>query len=95
MPDEINVDATKFDEILGRMLAAGQLLEAEIGNRVQAERIAKRNAAFARHKQGKAAKKLGQLTHKRARVSRLSIARRGIIGRGFDYLEPVLIPRAV
>jgi hypothetical protein len=60
MPDEIKIDAEKFDKILGRMMASKPLSKAEISARIKATSIAKRDAAFARHKQRKAAKKLGQ-----------------------------------
>lgn len=60
MPDEIKVDADEFDKILGRMLTAKPLSKEEISNRVKTERDARRKAAFVRHKQRKAAKKLGQ-----------------------------------
>ena len=60
MPDEIKANAAKFDRILKRMLDSKPLSKEEISTRIQAERIAKRDAAFARHKQRKAAKKLGQ-----------------------------------
>jgi hypothetical protein len=53
MPDEIKVDATKFDRILGRMLTAKPLTKAEISARIKAERDAKKANV-------KASKKLGQ-----------------------------------
>jgi len=59
MADEIMVDVAKFDKILGRMLSAKPITKAEISTRVQTEGVAKRDAAFARYKQRKAAKKIG------------------------------------
>jgi hypothetical protein len=38
MPDEIKVDADKFDRILGRMLNASPLTKAEISARIKTER---------------------------------------------------------
>jgi hypothetical protein len=40
MPDEIKVDAAKFDRILGRMLVAKPLPKAEISERIKAKREA-------------------------------------------------------
>jgi hypothetical protein len=60
MPEEIKVDAEKFDKILGRMMASKPLSKEEISTRIKTERDAKKAAAFARHRQRKAAKKLGQ-----------------------------------
>jgi hypothetical protein len=42
MPDEIKVDADKFDRILGRMLIAKPLSKAEISERIKAKREAGR-----------------------------------------------------
>ncbi|MGO9446551.1 MAG: hypothetical protein ACLPXB_17530 [Thiobacillaceae bacterium] len=60
MPDEIKVDAAKFDRILGRMLAAKPLSKEEISNRVKTERESKKAAAFKKFKARREAKKLGQ-----------------------------------
>jgi hypothetical protein len=46
MPDEIKVDAAKFDKILGRMLTAKPLSKEEISTRIKTERDAKRAAVF-------------------------------------------------
>jgi hypothetical protein len=51
MPDEIKVDAAKFDRILSRMLESKPLSKAEISARIKAERNAK--------KQGKPKKRGG------------------------------------
>jgi hypothetical protein len=40
MPDEIKVDAAKFDPILKRMLDAKPLSKAEISGRIKAKRAA-------------------------------------------------------
>lgn len=50
MPDDINVNAEKFDRILGRMVAAKPLTKAEISARIKAEREAKKALAFERYK---------------------------------------------
>jgi hypothetical protein len=42
MPDEIKVDADKFDKVLAKMLAAKPLTKAEISARIKAEREAKK-----------------------------------------------------
>jgi hypothetical protein len=42
MPDDLKVDADKFDRILKRMLNAKPLTKAEISARVKAEREAKK-----------------------------------------------------
>ena len=60
MPDEIKVDAQKFDKILGRMMASKPLPKEEISNRVKAEREARKKATFAKFKAYRNAKKLGQ-----------------------------------
>jgi hypothetical protein len=60
MPDEIKVDAAKFNKILGRMLAAKPLTKTEISIRIQAERDAKRARVFKEYKRRRTAKKIGQ-----------------------------------
>jgi len=60
MPDEIKVDADKFDKILGRMLAAKPLSKEEISTRIKTERDAKRAAVFKKFKARREAKRLGQ-----------------------------------
>ena len=60
MPDEIKVDASKFDKILGRMLTAKPLSKEEISTRIKAERDAKRARLFEEYKKRRKAKKLGQ-----------------------------------
>ncbi len=59
MPDEIKIDAAKFDRILKRMLDAKPLSKAEISNRIQTERAARKAAAFEKFKNRHKAKKLG------------------------------------
>jgi len=54
MPDEIKVDAAKFDRILARMLEAKPLSKNEISERIKAKREAKKAA------KSKTSKKLGQ-----------------------------------
>ena len=61
MPDEIKVDAAKFDRILARMLDAKPLPKAEISERLKAKREAgKEIRERMREKSKKASKKLGQ-----------------------------------
>jgi hypothetical protein len=60
MPDEIKVDAARFDRILRRMVEAKPLSKAEISNRIQNERAARKAAAFEKFKNRRKAKKLGQ-----------------------------------
>jgi hypothetical protein len=60
MPDEIKVNAAKFDRILGRMLDAKPLSKAEISARVKTEREAKKARVFAEYKKRRKAKRLGQ-----------------------------------
>jgi hypothetical protein len=60
MPDEIKVNAAKFDRILGRMLAAKPLSKAEISARVKAGREAKKARIFEEYKKSRKAKRLGQ-----------------------------------
>lgn len=60
MADDIEVDAAKFDRILGKMLAAKPLTKAEISARIKAEREAKRLTTVEKHKQERLSKKLGQ-----------------------------------
>ena len=42
MPEDIKVNAEKFDRILAKMLAAKPLTKAEISARIKAEREAKK-----------------------------------------------------
>lgn len=42
MPEDIKVNAEKFDRILGKMLIAKPLTKAEISARIKAEREAKK-----------------------------------------------------
>ena len=63
MPDEIKVDADKFDRILGNMLKAKPLSKAEISERIKEKKTAgKKYAAELRekNKQYRNSKKLGQ-----------------------------------
>jgi hypothetical protein len=65
MPDEIKVNAAKFDRILARMLKAKPLPKAEISERIKAKREAGkeiREKMREKSKQAKAkySKKLGQ-----------------------------------
>jgi hypothetical protein len=60
MPEEIKVDAEKFDKILGRMMASKPLSKAEISTRVQTEREAKKKRAYQEYKKRRQAKKIGQ-----------------------------------
>ena len=60
MPDDLTVDADKFDRILGRMLTAKPLSKSEISERVKTERDAKKAKAFEKYKKLRASKKLGQ-----------------------------------
>jgi hypothetical protein len=60
MPDEIKVDAAKFDRILKRMLASKPLSKEEISARVKAEREAKRARIFEEYKKRRSSKRLGQ-----------------------------------
>jgi hypothetical protein len=61
MPDEIKVDAVKFDRILGRMLDTNPLPKAEISERIRKNREAA-NAYREKSRKAKAKyfKKLGQ-----------------------------------
>ncbi|MGA2205243.1 MAG: hypothetical protein ABSG10_00785 [Terracidiphilus sp.] len=60
MPDEIKVNAAKFDRILKRMVDAKPLPKSEISERIKTQQIAKRDAAFEASKKRRHAKKLGQ-----------------------------------
>ena len=61
MPDEIKVDAAKFDRILGRMLEAKPLPKAEISERIKRNReAAKAYREKSRQAKAKYSKKFGQ-----------------------------------
>jgi hypothetical protein len=61
MPDEIKVDAAKFDRILGRMLDAKPLSKAEISERIRKTReAAKAHREKSPKAKAKYSKKLGQ-----------------------------------
>jgi len=60
MPDEIKVDAEKFDRILGRMLRTKPLTKEEISARVKAEREARKTATSRKYREYRKAKKAGK-----------------------------------
>jgi hypothetical protein len=60
MPDEIKIDAEKFDRILGRMLNTLPLSKEEISERVQAERDAKKERVRQKYQERRKARKIGQ-----------------------------------
>lgn len=63
MPDEIKVDADKFDRILGRMMASKPLSKAEISTRVKAYRDAKKTSTlkkYQEYRKRRQDKKIGQ-----------------------------------
>lgn len=61
MPDEIKVNAVKFDRILGRMLDAKPLSKAKISERIKAKRDAEKAYREKSQKaKAKYSKKLGQ-----------------------------------
>jgi hypothetical protein len=61
IPDDLTVDAEKFDRILSRMVASKPLSKVEISTRIMRERNAKAGAKMReKNKAYKASKKLGQ-----------------------------------
>lgn len=60
MPDEIKVDAVKFDRILGRMLGSKPLSKAGISAKIKRERNAKAGARLQEKNRQYKSKKLGQ-----------------------------------
>jgi len=60
MPDEIKVDAAKFDRILKCIVDSKPLSKAEISARIKVERDAKREQIHKQYKNRRKAKKLGQ-----------------------------------
>jgi hypothetical protein len=61
IPNDLTVDAEKFDRILARMVASKPLSKAEISARIMRERNAKYAAKMReKNKQYKTSKKLGQ-----------------------------------
>ena len=60
MPNEIKIDAEKFDRILGRMLNSKPLSKEEISAKIQADKEARRAKAFEKYKESRKAGKQEQ-----------------------------------
>jgi hypothetical protein len=60
MPDEIKVDAEKFDRILGRMLNTKPLSKEEISAKVKRDRKARKAETVKKYKEYRKSKKIGQ-----------------------------------